>query len=82
MTIIASNEKKGKKNFTKWIVRGAVTVVFIILIGCIIGCSTVRGIINGVESVGAGMLMDARGAINGVDDIDARTCTFDTHNGS
>jgi len=71
-----------KSTITKWVVRGGVTVVVLIIIGCLVGCSTVRGVINGVESVGAGILMDARGVVNGLDDVDTPSCTYDSHDGS
>ena len=71
-----------KSTITKWVVRGGVTVVVLIIIGGLVGCSTVRGVINGVESVGAGILMDARGVVNGLDDVDTPACTYDSHDGS
>jgi len=70
-----------KSNITKWVVISSLSVVVVILIVCLVGCSTVRGVITGVEAVGAGVLMDARGAVDGIDSINDKSCTYDSVNG-
>ena len=38
-----------------------------------VGCGTARGIVDGVQAAGAGVLQDARAAIDGVADRDDRS---------
>jgi hypothetical protein len=43
-----------------------------ILLAAMVGCGTMRGIVDGAEDVGAGIVQDARAAIDGVANRDGR----------
>ena len=45
-------------------------VLLVVVIGCLIGCGTARGIISGLESTGAGIVQDFRGVVDGIDKAD------------
>ena len=38
----------------------------LLVIGCLIGCGTARGVISGLESTGSGVIQDLKGAVDGI----------------
>ena len=52
-----------------WLWLSGVAALLIVL-GCLIGCGTARGVITGLEATGAGILQDFRGAVDGIDRAD------------
>ena len=48
------------------------TLLAVLFASAMAGCGTARGIVSGVEDVGAGVIQDARAAIDGVANRDGR----------
>jgi len=49
---------------------GVLSAALLVAVCFLVGCGTMRGAIDGVESIGRGLLQDMRGAVNGVSAAD------------
>ena len=48
------------------------TLLAVLFAAAMAGCGTARGIVDGVEDVGSGVIQDARAAIDGIANRDGR----------
>ena len=44
-----------------------ISVCAVLCLLVVLGCGTVRGVVDGLESTGAGVIQDINGAIDGID---------------
>ena len=65
--------KMNRENEAAWIVMVCILLALLVVTGSVLsGCGTVRGIIDGVDSAGHGVIKDMRGAVNGVANADRK----------
>jgi type IV secretory pathway TrbL component len=55
-------------SYKKWALIGSLLGVLMLVALFLSGCSTTQGVIDGVESVGGGVLQDLQGAYDGINE--------------